>query len=186
MKLAGPIPGENYTSDTKNYPWHRPPEFTDLDKAIEASAKQLMSEEGSVGLLSLIQSGMDVATLTDMFVTSGIGAGKWTPDFAILMAGPVSHIIYLMCASEGINCDLGIETQRPTMTKAFFDGVKVEKTKVDTVLKALDDPEVQGAIQAKVGGFMGMTNQQPTIGDPIPQEKSPEQSEQPMMKEGMQ
>lgn len=189
MKLSGPIPGENYTSNTKNYPWHRPPEYTDLDKAIEASAKQLMSEEGSVGLLSLIHAGMDLATLTDMFVTSGIGAGKWTPDFALLLAGPVSHIMYLMCKAEGIDCDLGIETQRPLMTRAFFDGVKVEQKKVQTVLDALNDPEVKDAIQDKVGGFMGMgmkiKDQGDVIGTPIappqPQPQQPQaQPEQPM------
>ena len=26
-----PIAGENFTSDTRNYPWHRPPEITDYD-----------------------------------------------------------------------------------------------------------------------------------------------------------
>ena len=28
---SGPIPGENFTSDERNYPWHRPPEYTDTD-----------------------------------------------------------------------------------------------------------------------------------------------------------
>ena len=30
-----PIPGANYTSDTRNYPWHRPPDITDVDEALE-------------------------------------------------------------------------------------------------------------------------------------------------------
>ena len=30
-----PIPGENYTAETKNYPWHRPPDIVDYDEAID-------------------------------------------------------------------------------------------------------------------------------------------------------
>lgn len=123
-QFSGPIPGENFTSDTKNYPWHRPPEFTDLDSAIEAAFKKLTDDDNSVGILTMLEYGVTVAEVTDMFVTSGIGAGKWTPDFAILLAGPVAHIIYLMAKGYDIDCDLGIERKaedRPP-TKAFFDG----------------------------------------------------------------
>ena len=37
-EFDGPIPGENFTSETKNYPWHRPPEITDYDEALEFAA----------------------------------------------------------------------------------------------------------------------------------------------------
>ena len=30
-----PIAGAHYTSDTRNYPWHRPPDITDYDGAVE-------------------------------------------------------------------------------------------------------------------------------------------------------
>ena len=29
-----PIPGANYTSDTRNYPWHRPSDITTYDEAV--------------------------------------------------------------------------------------------------------------------------------------------------------
>ena len=34
MKLEAPIPGGNFTSDTKNYAWHRPPDLVDYDEAV--------------------------------------------------------------------------------------------------------------------------------------------------------
>lgn len=154
-KMSGPIPGENYTSDTKNYPWHRPPEITDFDKAVEASAKQLMSDEGAQGIVTLLESGMDIATLTDMFVTSGIGAGKWTPDFAILLAGPVSHIIYLMAKGQDIDADLGIERAKNPYTKVFFDEVKMQENKVKQVEEMLT-PEFVQEVEKKLTGFMSM------------------------------
>lgn len=159
VKPHGPIPGENYTSDTKNYRWHRPPEFTDLDKAIDEIAKKLFDEE-SHGMIVLMQTGLDIATITDMFLTSGIGAGKWTPDFAVLLAGPTSHILYLMAKGYGLDPKLGLESKKPVMTKAFFDGFKVDKKAADKAAKEMT-PELKNEVQQKVGGFMGMNKDQP-------------------------
>lgn len=105
----GPIPGENYTSDTRNYPWHRPPEITDMDKAIEASIKQLSTTKGSYGLLNTLQAGVTIVQAADMFVTSGIGQGKWTPDFAILLAGPVAKMMEIMAKDAGIKYNMGLD-----------------------------------------------------------------------------
>lgn len=159
MAFEGPIPGENYTSDTKNYPWHRPPEFTDLDEAIEASFKKLTGEEESISLLTMVEMGIDIATLTDMFVTAGIGAGKWTPDFAIILAGPVSHIIYLMAKGYGLDCDLGLDDgkSRPP-TKAFFDAVKkIDPKRASAAVDDLEVSDVQGNTPdvPEPKGFMG-------------------------------
>lgn len=117
--FTGPIPGENYTSDTRNYPWHRPPEHTSIDSAIVASLKQLTQREAAQKLLTTLQSGLTVAKAADMFVTSGIGAGKWTPDFAILLAGPVAKMIEIMATDAGIEFKLGLDDKHvPTIAYA--------------------------------------------------------------------
>lgn len=156
---AGPIPGENYTSDTKNYPWHRPPEVTSIDQGVELAAKQLMSDDKASGLLTMLQAGLPISTATDIFVTSGIGAGKWTPDFAILLAGPVSHIIQLMAQAEGIDADLGIDLPKNTKTISYLNAVKDDQEGISAVYKALDDPEVIGHMEQKVTGIMGAAQQ---------------------------
>lgn len=157
--MDGPIPGENYTSDTKNYPWHRPPEHTNLDSAIEEAFKKLTDEDAAQGVLTMVEMGADIATITDMFVTSGIGAGKWTPDFAILMAGPVSHIIYMMAKAYGLDCDLGIYEKKKPITKAFFDmKMKINEAKTIKATEAVDLEAVkQQASSMSGGGFMGMS-----------------------------
>lgn len=162
----GPIPGENYTSDTKNYPWHRPPEITNLDQGIELSAKQLMDEEKSSGLVTMMQMGTPISMLTDIFVTSGIGSGKWTPDFAILLAGPVSHIMMLMAKGEGIEPDLGIDLKKNTHTISYMRAMLDDNKNIEGVYKALDDPEVIAHAQKSVTGFMGMGQQAAPTGQP--------------------
>lgn len=152
---TGPIPGQNFTSDTKNYPWHRPPEFTDVDKAIDMISKKLLSEESSLGIITMLKMKVDIATITDMFLTSGIGAGKWTVDFALLLAGPVSHILVLMAEAYDIDYDLGLEDKTKKPTAAFFRAVQEEQKKQKIVADAIDTQEVKDKVQ-QMGGFMGM------------------------------
>jgi len=168
--VDGPIPGANYTSDTKNYPWHRPPEITDLDTAIEVSVAQLTEKKAVFGLLSMIQNGMSIAAATDIFVTSGIGAGKWTPDFAILMAGPVARIMKMLADGYGIEYRMGIEEDErslPTpvglkklkeieMAKAESVGEKVAEQAMDVQAEA-EDVVSSEEPSAPVGGLMGAT-----------------------------
>lgn len=152
----GPIPGENFTSDPKNQAWKRPPEITNLDQGIELAAKQLMDEEKSQGLLTMMQMGTPINILTDIFVTSGIGAGKWTPDFAILLAGPVSHIMMLMAKGEGIEPDLGIELKKNTRTISYMKAMQEDQENITNVYNALKEPDTVQAMEQSVKGFMGM------------------------------
>ena len=123
---SGPIPGENYTSNTKNYPWHRPPKYTNLDDAIEASYKIMM--ENPSGLLTMLKAKIPVPSLVELFLLNGMGRGDWTPDYMILMAGPIAHIMYLMGKEAGIEPNMDLEDKSPKLTPGFVDMMKsIEK-----------------------------------------------------------
>ena len=157
----GPIPGENYTSDTKNYPWHRPPDITNLDKGIEAIAKQISTKEGVFGILNTLQMGIPVVQVATIIVTSGIGAGKWTPDYAVLLAGPCARLIQIMADNAKIKYDMGLE-DKPIPTIEFFKGLKeVNSDDVKIAGEAVTKAEpgvLKEAAKAKSGGFMSMTS----------------------------
>lgn len=167
-----PIPGANYTSDTKNYPWHRPPEITNLDDAIEVAFKKLTEENAATGILTMIEMGATVASLTHTFVMSGIGAGKWTPDFAILLAGPVSHIIYLMAKGYGLDPDMGLDQKVNPPTKSFFKATQKDRERMNAVVESVENaiPSIQEQAQileqnagAPVGGFAAMAQESPAV-----------------------
>lgn len=115
----GPIPGANYTSDTKNYPWHREPEITELDRGIETVMKQLSSKKGAYGMLNALQAGVTVVQYTSMLLMSGIGKGLWTPDFALLLAGPSAKMMDIMAKDAGIKYVLGLD-DLPEKTISYF------------------------------------------------------------------
>jgi hypothetical protein len=160
--LTGPIPGENYTSDTKNYPWHRPPEYTDIDKAIDGIAKKLLAPESALGIITMLEMKVDIATMTSIFLMSGMGAGKWTPDLMLLLAGPVSHIFVLMAEGFEIPYDLGIEDKAPKATSAFLKAVQADAKKIQVVSDAIDVTPIKEAAAAQSrSGLMGMAAQSP-------------------------
>jgi hypothetical protein len=152
IMFDAPIPGENYTSDTKNYPWHRPPEIDDLDAGIEYSMNALLDDEDMFfQYMAYLDSGLSIVTTTDIFVTMGIANGKWTPDFALLLAGPVSRILEIMSKAYGINAELGLESGKipPTgvFKKAARDGTLMPREEVrEEVEEALDLPPSTGGM----------------------------------------
>lgn len=174
MDMTGPIPGENYTSDTKNYPWHRPPEFDDIDKAIDYIGKRLTTEENAVGLLTMIESGLPLTDLAQMFLMSGVGAGKWTLDYALLLAGPTVHIMQIMAKGYGMKANLGykkgeIAAKPPTnAVSGALKSINVAKAvaagrgSLDDIKDIEDDTSKNiknGSIKPKSqGGFLGAQN----------------------------
>jgi len=149
--MDGPIPGENFTSDTRNYPWHRPPELTDLNKAIEASIKQMTKKQAAFGLLTALEAGVTVSQAARAFVISGISSGKWTPDFAILLVGPVARIIQTMAKGYGIKAELGIDPDKdtPTMADFKFDPDAIDMSRVDDATDAVDPDAIVAEAEGK-------------------------------------
>ena len=117
----GPIPGANFTSDERNWPWHRAPDITDTDEALEFIAYEMTDTPKGFRYMNMIESGVSIATITDIIVTLGIGNGKWTPDFALLLAGPTARFLEIMAKSYNIeNYDLGIEEIKSEPTATFY------------------------------------------------------------------
>jgi len=131
--FEGPIPGANFTSDERNWPWHRAPDITDTDEALEFIAYEMTDTPKGFRYMNMIESGVTIATVTDIIVTLGIGNGKWTPDFALLLAGPTARFLEIMAKSYNIdNYDLGIDNVQPEPTAAFYrdmQGLQEEKKK---------------------------------------------------------
>lgn len=117
---SGPIPGENFTSDTKNYPWRQPPEFTDVDEALDWLGKKLTQFQVANGLLSMAEMGVPLYKIADMLLLQGMGEGKWTVDFMLILAGPVTRMIELICIGFGVEYDLGIYEEEDFDTGTYF------------------------------------------------------------------
>lgn len=115
------IPGENLLADTRNYPWHRPPEYDNPDAFLEYTYRTFKRPHTLGGLEALVSSGVSITTMTDMFISRSIMDGLITIDFGIVLAGPVAKALELMCVQLGIDYEMGFEDTVEIPTKAYID-----------------------------------------------------------------
>lgn len=164
----GPIPGENFTSDTKNYPWHQPPEFVDINKALDMLSVKLTDFKRANGILTMVEMGSPLTRVADMILTAGIGEGKWTPDFALLLAGPVTRMVELLCIGFEVDYEIGIEEDEDDfVTSTFFkeqhslkedaSGFKILKEEMPDIKQEAEQAAGQGGeSDLQQSGFMAM------------------------------
>lgn len=168
---SGPIPGANYTSDTKNYPWRQPPEFTDLDSALDYLSRRLTQFKTANGILNLAEAGVPLYKITSMILTLGLSEGKWTVDYMLLLAGPVTRMIELMCVGYEIDYDLGIEDdENDFVTADFFKTDLDMKSPNKKAFKIVSEemPDIKEAANSQEGkqpnlqmkGFMAMSGKE--------------------------
>jgi len=142
----GAIAGANYTSDTRNYPWHRPPDFTALDDSLDYVVRDLAEGPDGFRYMSLLETGVNIVTITDIIVTKGIARGKWSADIALLLAGPVARLLSIMATGYDIKFDLGLDEKvRVTSPATFKELAGVAPEAVEAPVKETEEsPEEQG------------------------------------------
>lgn len=173
----GPIPGENFTSNPDNQPWKRPPDITDTDKGIELAVKQLTSRKGAYGLLNSLQSGITIVQATDLFVTSGIGQGKWSVDMGLVLAGPIAKVMQIMAEDAEIEYALGIDDDPIPTISYYKKQAEITPANAEEIGNSAEEQferEQENSLttepaQQPKSGFMGAENSIPLPAAPIEQ-----------------
>ena len=153
MKIDAPVPGANLLADTRNYPWHRPPDITDYDEAVSYMISRISQEEQAELVYSLLQIDTTVTTIVSGLLMQSIAKGKIPIDLAILISGPVAKYIEVIAQTNGYKYDMGTDTSdrvkiTPTLLKMAMGIVEDEDEEME------DTPEeVVSAIPE--GGLMG-------------------------------
>lgn len=124
---SGPIPGENYTSDRQNYPWHQPPEFSNVHDALDKMSVKLTDPKTARNILAFAEGGFPLVRIAQMIIMEGISQGKWTVDMGLLLAGPFTKIFEIMCDSYDIEYDIGITEEDNWQTGDFYKAVTTLK-----------------------------------------------------------
>ena len=120
----GPIPGENLLSDSRNYPWKRPPETNTPDEAMEKLFTSLRKKRNAQGLLNMLEMGFTVSFITHIILLKGVEQGRWSIDTALLIAGAISHMIVIMAREYKIDYDMGLEGDIMLPDGEFFKRAK--------------------------------------------------------------
>jgi hypothetical protein len=132
MKIDAPVPGANLLADTRNYPWHRPPDITDYDEAVSYMISRVSQEEQAELVYSLLQIDTTVTTIVSGLLMQSIAKGKIPIDLAILISGPVARYIEVIAQTNGYKYDMGTDTS---------DRVKITPTLLKMAMGIVEDDE---------------------------------------------
>ena len=162
-KFDGPIPGESLTADTRNYPWHRPPEITGFNEGVTRLIADMDDEREMQLIYSLLELEVPVAIITSNLLMRKIGRGVIPIDLAILMAGPVARYVEILAKDNGLTADMdtdipGQEPITPTM-------LKLQMGSVEDIQDLLEEGEVSpetsvGVVPEPTGGLMGIPTEE--------------------------
>jgi hypothetical protein len=155
----GPIPGENYTSDTKNYPWHRPPDITDYDEAVEFVIRDLSNPSRISMIYTMMEAGQSIAGIVSIVNMLNIGNGKYSVDLSILIAGPIARFLEIAAKENGIEANLGTPEEEIYTLEMF--------RAMQGVSDNADEPPVEPpAAPPADGGLMAMGAETDAPADP--------------------
>ncbi len=161
MKMFdAPIAGANYAADTRNYPWHRPPEIVNYDEGVDYMITRMKEPEQIELVFSLLEIDAHVATVVTSLLMQGISKGKFSIDLAILMAGPIARYISIIADEQDIKYDMGVGDK---------DRVSITPTSLKMALGIYDEEETLEVLEevpvVQEGGIMGSPTEDEAASD---------------------
>lgn len=167
-KFDGPIPGENFTSNTKNYPWHRPPTHTSLDDVVGSIVNNLNKPEKTAFVIALMETGESILDIVTGLTRIAVAKGRISIDMGILAAGPMARMIEVIAEKAEIEFDRGWEQQPRVITAEMLRarGGKVNPDDVDESVVETSNPEK--VLEELDEGLMAMSD------EPAPEEQQQE------------
>ena len=100
-----PVPGQSLTNDPDNpYPWESPPEFVNVNAAIDSIVMNMLSDEEKLAnIIEVLASGeIPIAGIAQIILEDGFRKGKYNPDLMLLLAEPLMVILMALAERAGI------------------------------------------------------------------------------------
>ena len=104
-----PIAGQSLTAEVGNRPWQNPPQFAEVDDAINFYVPKLLDPAFSEQLLDVIEMGVPLTTIANGMQVGGVMQGLHTIDIGILVIPVLVEMMTLIAEEEGIEYNSGIE-----------------------------------------------------------------------------
>ena len=154
MKMFdAPIAGANYAADTRNYPWHRPPDLVNYDEVVDYLIQKMNEPQELELVYALLDIDAHVSTIVSSLLMQGISRGKFSIDLAVLMAGPIARYIGILADEQDIKYNMGVGDE---------DRVSITPTSLKLALGILDSDGEEETLEVlsevpvmQEGGLMG-------------------------------
>ena len=101
-QMQRPVPGQSLTSNPDSpHPWEQPPEFTEIQPAIESLFISLTEDAAYEAIVDLIDADNTIAEAAQVVLYAGFQEGLWNPDLMILLIEPTMYLIMALVERAG-------------------------------------------------------------------------------------
>jgi len=101
-EFAPAPPGHSLTNDNSQWPWGRPAQHANPDDALDELMVSLEKPQRQKEMFKLLMVGVSIEAMVEGLVFTGFQDGKFTPDVAMLIKGPLSLFIADMAEENSI------------------------------------------------------------------------------------
>lgn len=111
-----PIPGHSLTHAPKSMPWEKPPQFVQVDEAMDFLMEQFLEPQYLKQMLMLMSAGMSIEAITRTIIMTGFAKGKWTPTLGMLLYKPIMLALISIAKKAGLD---DTPVAHPSMLEQF-------------------------------------------------------------------
>lgn len=141
-----PIPGSSLTnSPDAPYAWEQPPQFVELQPAIDALFLELTEPESYHSIMDLVRNEVPIADIAQVILTDGFQKGMFNPDLMLLLIEPTMYMIISFAEKAGIEKYVTYEGEE--------DDESEEKEQLSGIEQAIKIAEDKIVPKAKAGVF---------------------------------
>jgi hypothetical protein len=166
--IKGPIQGENLTVNSKNYAWHRPPQYSNFDDAFRHFVDTAISDtERFQSGMTLAVGGVPATTAISSLLITMVNDGRISPDMSLLLAGPAYKVFTRMLDIAGVEYLNGFES--PKDTAEFYRMLKEQGSLPSKKIPLPKEVEKETqeiseeVSDIPVGGLMGARSDEDTV-----------------------
>jgi len=175
--LKAPIPGENLTKNTKGYSWHRPPQIVDFDEAFEYVVDTFfLPTKAIVAGMHVVKNGIPATVAIQTMLINSAAKGVFTPDMALLLAGPSYKVFTRLMDALGVKYLTGFDT--PEEMKKFLDSMESTASNVPETpkitkaqMKEMEAITEEAKAEIPEGGLMGAPTNEESVEVPMEEEQ---------------
>lgn len=108
--LNGPIPGMSLTTEPGNRPWENPPSLVTVEDALEFYTQRILGNRDThEDLLDIVESGLPIRNIANIFVKMNIMQGRHTIDVGMLVMPAIEELIMAVADTYGVEYTTSIE-----------------------------------------------------------------------------
>ncbi|MAR66014.1 MAG: hypothetical protein CL833_02060 [Crocinitomicaceae bacterium] len=158
-----PIPGTSLTTDPDNpFPHDRPPEFTNLHKALNYIFENIIEEENYSQFIKLMADGFPLMEVAQTMLFSGFYEGKWNFSLMQLLIEPTAYILLALCERADID---------PTFFRDDIEDDLDEEEVFGTSFAEVKGRQIQKDLEQTKKGLPSIDKEMQAKLDAIPQEQ---------------